>query len=388
MKNILVFSFYLLVTLATVVSAQESRRGREKGPLTWNDFIPMNESIGAEHSYLEYILDVERRRDMVNGKEMQTRTAVLYVDRKMSWVDTHYRTPQELRYNQVAFNIAELHRRRLQLVIDTGGAVNMNYYTRLLSYEVDSFCHYTYYGADTAAVAWWEWEIRRQMDSITPIMVEQHQKANAIEKITPQYHLIFNLGGGAKFFAGDMHKLFAPSGGMYSDFECGLWRHMFSMGMYIGGGRCRPDSIEAVNNINKLYHTDDISTLDLSINYGIAALDGRKWTVTPFVGYGLQAFLYEEDGTSSNGPTEGCWRVGVDVKYHMGVDDEYIGSELTRFQCSAHGKVFVSRDRFKSIVGSPTGITINAQVGFSFGMRQMKVRRAASESSMTIKSGL
>ncbi len=386
MKNILVFSFYLLVTLATVVSAQESRRGREKGPLTWNDFIPMNESIGAEHSYLEYILDVERRRDMVNGKEMQTRTAVLYVDRKMSWVDTHYRTPQELRYNQVAFDIAELHRRRLQLVIDTGGTVNMNYYTRLLTYVVDSFCHETYFGADTAAVARWEWEIRRQMDSITPMMVEQHQKANAIEKITPQYHMIFNLGGGAKFFAGDMHKLLAPSGGMYFDFECGLWRHMFSMGMYIGGDRCLPDSIEAVNDINKLYRTDKISTLDLSINYGFVAIDGRKWTVTPFVGYGLQAFLYEEDGT--NGPTEGCWRVGVDVKYHMGVDDEYIGSELTRFQCSAHGKVFVSRDRFKSIVGSPTGITINAQVGFSFGMRQMKVRRAASESSMTIKSGL
>ena len=376
MKNILVFSFYLLVTLATVVSAQESRRGREKGPLTWNDFIPMNESIGAEHSYLEYILDVERRRDMVNGKEMQTRTAVLYVDRKMSWVDTHYRTPQELRYNQVAFDIAELHRRRLQLVIDTGGTVNMNYYTRLLTYVVDSFCHETYFGADTAAVARWEWEIRRQIDSITPMMVEQHQKANAIEKITPQYHMIFNLGGGAKFFAGDMHKLLAPSGGMYFDFECGLWRHMFSMGMYIGGGRCLPDSVDNVNSIDKLYATDRLTTLDMYLNYGFTVIDAQKWCVTPFVGFGLQGFLYDDPQYSeSGGPMEGCWRAGVDVKYHLGAADEYYSNSLTRFLCSAHGKVYLSFDRFKSIVGSPTGVTINAQLGFSFGMKEQKLKK-------------
>ena len=376
-KYFLVSSFYFLVSLATVAMAQESRRGWEKGPLTWSDFAPMNESIGAEHSYLEYILDIEQRKDEVNGLEMRTRTAVLYVDRKMSWVDTHYRTPQELRYNQVAFNIAELHRRRLQVVIDTGGTVNMGYYTRLLSYEVDSFCHQTYYGADTAAVTWWDWEVRRQMDSITPIMVEQHQKANTIEKITPQFLMAFNLGGGTKLFAGDMHKLFVPSGGMYFDFEGGLWRHLFVMGFYIGGGRCQPDSVDNIRSIDKLYATDRLTTIDFYINYGFTAIDAMKWSVTPFVGYGLQGFTYsDEEYDESGGPTEGCWRAGIDVKYHMGADDEYYGNSLTRFLCSAHGKVYLSFDHFKSIIGSPTGATINVQLGFSLGMREMKLRRA------------
>ncbi|MBP5644491.1 MAG: hypothetical protein J6W95_01005 [Bacteroidales bacterium] len=380
MKKILVFSFYLLVSLATVVSAQESRRGWEKGPLTWSDFAPMNESIGAEHSYLEYILDIEMRKDEVNGVEMRTRTAVLYVDRKMSWVDTHYRTPQELRYNQVAFNLAELHRRRLQLVIDTGGPVNMNYYTRRLTYEVDSFCHETYYGADTAAVAWWEQEVRRQMDSITPLMVEQHQKANTIEKVIPEYLMSFNIGGGAKLFAGDMHRLFVPSGGMYFDFEGGLWRHLFVFGFYLGGGRCRPDSVDNVRSIDKLYATDRLTTLDMYLNYGFAAIDAQKWCVTPFVGYGMQGFLYDDEVYSeSGGPIEGCWRTGVDVKYHMGADDEYLSNSLIRFLCSAHGKMYVSFDHFKSIIGDPRGATINVQLGFSFGMRELKLRRAVKE---------
>lgn len=375
MKKTLLFVVIMLVS-TTVATAQESRRGWEKGPLTWSDFTPMNESIGAEHSYLEYILDVEQRKDEVNGMEMQTRTAVLYVDRKMSWADTHYRTPQELRYNQVAFNIAELHRRRLQVVIDTGGTVNMNYYSRLLSYEVDSFCHYTQYGADTAAVAWWEQEIRRQTDSVTPIMVEQHQKANTIEKIIPQYLLAFNIGGGAKFFAGDMHSLFAPSGGIYFDFEGGLWRNLFVMGFYIGGGRCRPDTLYNANANDNLYSTDRLTTLDMYINYGFTVIDAKKWCVTPFVGYGMQGFLYNDDEYSeSGGPIEGCLRVGVDVKYHLGAEDIYFDNSLTRFLCSAHGKVYLSFDHMKSIVGSPTGATINAQVGFSLGGREMKIRR-------------
>ena len=364
----------------TTMSQTTTLRGWEKGPLTWNDFTLVNESVGDEHSYLEYILNVEQRPDEINGREMQTKTAVLYVDRKMSWVDSHYLTPQELKYNQVAFNLAELHRRRLQLVIDTGGAVNMNYYTQLLAYMVDSFCHNTYYGADTAAVAWWEQDIRQQMDSITPIMVERHITANAIDKITPQFRMLFNIGGGAKVFNGELHDLFAPSGGLYFDFEAGIWRNELILGMYVGGGRCRPDSILAVNSINTLYHYDDISTLDLHIDYGFIAIDSRKWSVMPFVGYGLQALLYDEgDGTSSNGPSEGCWRAGIDVKYHLATGEVYMSDFLEQFLCSAHGRVYICRDKFKSIVGAPQGYTINMQLGFSFGMKQSKIRRAVKE---------
>ena len=61
----------------TAMSQNTNLRGWEKGPLTWNDFTLMNESVGDEHSYLEYILQVEQRPDEINGKEMETKTAVL-----------------------------------------------------------------------------------------------------------------------------------------------------------------------------------------------------------------------------------------------------------------------------------------------------------------------
>ena len=341
----------------------------------------MNESIGSEHSYLEYILDVEHRKDEVNGMEIYSKTAVLYVDRAMSWVDTHYRTPQELHYNQVLFNIAELHRRRLQVVIDTGGSVNMNYYTRLLTYEVDSFCHYTRYGADTAIVAWWEEETRRQMDSITPVMVEMHQKANTIESIRPELRMHFNMGGGAKIFAGDMTKYFAPSGGAYFDFEGGCWRHLFTFGAYIGGGKCLPDTIFTLNDDNMLYSTDNILTLDMYANYGFVAIDSRKFSLTPFVGYGMQGFFYQDyEGESSGGPTEGCWRAGVDFKYYFADEGGCFDNHLEQLFCALHGRLYLSHDRFKSIVGSPQGCTINLQLGISLGMRMAKIRRAVKAS--------
>ena len=176
---------FILTTLALVLpfvgAGQTTPRYWEKGPLTWNDFAVVDRSIGAEHSYLEFGLDVILRPQEVEGGTLQVRTAVAYAVKEMSWVDSNYRTPAQLRYNQVLFNIAELHRRRLQVVVDTGGNVNMEYYMRLLMHETDSFCLATNYGNDTVEVLWWEQDVRRQLDSITPLMVQKHQEANAIK---------------------------------------------------------------------------------------------------------------------------------------------------------------------------------------------------------------
>ena len=118
---------------------QKNIRYWEKGPLTWNDFTLVDKSIGSEHSYLEFGLDVVDRKQEIGGLQIAVRTAVAFCNKDMSWVDINYRTPEQLRYNQVLFNLVELHRRRLQVAVDTGQRVNMDYYMRLLTYEVDSF---------------------------------------------------------------------------------------------------------------------------------------------------------------------------------------------------------------------------------------------------------
>ena len=157
---------YLLAVcclLPSMALGQKNIRYWEKGPLTWNDFTQVDKSIGSEHSYLEFGLDVIDRKQEISGLQIAVRTAVAFCNKDMSWVDINYRTPEQLRYNQVLFNLVELHRRRLQVAVDTGQRVNMDYYMRLLTYEVDSFSRACNYGNNTAQVLWWEDEIRRQI---------------------------------------------------------------------------------------------------------------------------------------------------------------------------------------------------------------------------------
>ena len=377
MRRIFLIAAFTLL-LPVLAMGQKNIRFWEKGPLTWSDFSLVNESIGREHSYLEFGLTVITRDQDINNMTIPVKTAVAFANKEMSWVDSNYRTPSQLRYNQVVFNIVELHRRRLQVVVDTGGNVNMDYYMKLLTYEVDSFCLQSDYGNDTAEVLWWEQEIRRQMDTITPIMVERHQKANEITGFRPKMRLGMYFGGGAKFFTGDIHRYFAPSGGFYFDVDGGSWRHVFNFGFYIGGGRCKVDTLFATNPDNDLYSDDKISTLDMHFDYGFAVIDGNRLTVTPFVGYGLQGFYFNEDGNkTAGGPSEGCWRLGIDAKYDVGLTSSSYDDIVSLWGCTVHGKVYVSFDKFKSIEGTPRGCTINAQLGIGIRYRDQQVLRKA-----------
>ena len=135
-------------------------RAWEKGPLGWNNFTLVTESIGEEHSYLEYSLDIENRKYENDGVTWWGKTAVANMDKNSTWVDKNHCTAAELRYNQVLFNIVELYRRYLQVDIDTCGHADRDYYMQLLGNETSRYCRETRYGADTAAVDWWNRQVR------------------------------------------------------------------------------------------------------------------------------------------------------------------------------------------------------------------------------------
>ena len=95
--------------------------------------------------------------------------------------------------------------------------------------------------------------------------------------------------------------------------------------------------------------------------------------MAPFVGYGLQGVYYNEIGNEiGGGPTEGCWRAGVDFKYHLLNEITVSKSAFEQYLLSVEGKVFVSRDNFISIVGAPKGYTINISLGFAMQYKEGK----------------
>ena len=63
-KNALLATALLLSTLAL---GQNDLRPWTRGPLTWSDFSVVDQSIGLEHSYLEYLLDIENHTQEIEG---------------------------------------------------------------------------------------------------------------------------------------------------------------------------------------------------------------------------------------------------------------------------------------------------------------------------------
>jgi hypothetical protein len=246
---------------------------------------------------------------------------------------------------------------------------------RLLTHTVDSFCRVTNYGYDTLEVAIWDAEVRNQMDAITPRMVELEAKKNQMPKYYTTSRFGMNMGPGMKIMGGQLRDYFRPSGGMYMDFELGYWRNIFSMGFYVGGGKTKRDVV-CVNNDNDLFEGERLSVLDLNINYGFAVIDNHKIRLTPFVGYGLNGFYLNSnsESESSIGPTDGCWRAGLDFKYHLFNDADFSEKSGSQFLGSVNAKVYMTFDKMRQIEGTPKGFTINVQLGVGFMGQSNKVK--------------
>ena len=92
MKRLLLLA--TLICLAAVTShAQDDLRVWDRWPITWDDFKTVDSSIGREHSYLEFLLDIEESPFDENGRILiePELVAVAFMDKSQSWVDKNYR---------------------------------------------------------------------------------------------------------------------------------------------------------------------------------------------------------------------------------------------------------------------------------------------------------
>ena len=375
--------YHILLVLCILIPflghSQNDYRNWRKGPLTWNDFKTVPHSIAGEHSYLEFYLNIGETHETHDGVDIWTTNAEAYMDRRKSWVDTHYRNPYELYYNQTIFDLVELYRRQMQIELDTGGTPNIDYYMRRLIAEVDSLSVSTMAGADSQAVQMWNLYIHEQLDSTTPAMVNAHTMHMQAPRFLTTHRLTFAMGGAMQFTAGSLHQYFRNGGGMDMDCEIGSWRNIFKFGMYIGGSRClknawQKDERDADQD---LYSGDRLTALDLNFDYGLAAIDNYRFRLMPFVGLGMTGYYYtpsQVDATSV-GPTAFNWRFGIDARYHIHSTLMRYRQHVELSQFSVYAKLYVAPTRFRQVIDEPHGPAINLAIGIAFQERGGSVKK-------------
>lgn len=358
----------LLFGMAAALSGQESSAKHywNRGLLTWDDFQPVVVTRSEEHSYLEFNYEVSSTAYRHGAVTTGFPEAYVYVDRKQSWVDTCFMNVWELRYNQVVFDIAEMYRRLLQQRLDESTCLKAGQLVDSIFFKaeacVDTFVKACRYGTDTAEVLRWESRIVSRLMSL-PALSRMRECDNVLEVFEDYPEKMGGwVDGCFGFFPDGLSRYFTPMGGVSLGLELAYRRHDLSFGLDILGSRCRMDALSTISPVKDLLAGDELTSWSLQASYGVAAVERSRIRITPFVGVAFHKMYVLLPDYSSAGASAASFRAGVNLQWHLSntlfdTGHEYVSLNL---------RVFATHERFGSVQGSPSGHSVNVQLGFSF----------------------
>lgn len=295
----------------TFLQAQNGKKYWNEGELTWDDFKERTSSFG-ETSYLSYGLEYKRERRRSNDTVFVRVVAYAFVNTQESWIHPAYKNEQYLRYNQVIFNIVEVYKRELQQQLDK--AYSPLQYDQLLHYwmgrcneTVSKFVRESNWGTRMDAIQGGEEKTWLSMRSY-PVMDFPDFRLG-------KFGLGVHMGTGTSFYTATVQDFVVPRFVFNIGYYFMYTKYMLYVDVMYGSARMR-DTFE---HDVLLPEGQGLSSGFVNAALGYKLVEGRKFSLTPFAGYGLAQFsipnhnIEEEKIYISNGN----WMCGVNVDYNL-----------------------------------------------------------------------
>ena len=170
MKAVIILLINQLLLLIPILAVDDPIKYWSDFELTWSDFREINKS-GQTGSELVYNLVYREITFKQNDTVINRYLAYCYMDKQLSWVDQNSENDQQLKFNQVIFDIVELYRRKLQHDLDRVELSNMAeecYRTKYLlcQLQIDRFCDETENGKNLEQLQLWEQKIHDELKSL------------------------------------------------------------------------------------------------------------------------------------------------------------------------------------------------------------------------------
>ena len=272
-----------LISLCGLV-AQDQRKDWTDGKLTWDDFSERISLFDRQQvSELRYFLGYNTERQRFGDTVVLRHIAYAYVDRHLSWIIPVHKTEQNLRYNQVIFDIVEIHRRRLQIELDRvksafeiGGKFQNILHS--LTRETELFQKESEYGNNLNAIVFWEQRVASELYRFRETPIPEFENRN--------FGLGFYLGLGTNSFTGSLGTHFSSTFNCNFGYDIAYQKHTFHIGVAFGGGTVRKDYTSKYN----WQKGQGVVTATAIFSYGYAFVDNNKLKITPFVGIGVTEF--------------------------------------------------------------------------------------------------
>ena len=290
MKKILTTVVIGLIS-ASALFAQNTMRSWSDGRLTWSDFMERTGDL-THASEFRYVFSFASDRQRFGDTTVLRIVANAYMDRSLSWINSDRKTEQVLIYNQVLFEIVELHRRRLQMELDRLRHmfdVHAIFQSRnnLLIREINTFQEETNWGANLNALTAWQWRIAYELTGYAE---------SGMPELDFRSEWGMHLGFGSSGFTGAIGDHFNPTFNFAFGFDFSFRKHTLFLNGNLGWGSVRQDYFLEHN----WYSGQRINLAVLNIAYGYVLHDDGRFRVTPFVGFGVTELSKQQERNNTD----------------------------------------------------------------------------------------
>ena len=361
-----------LLFLTVLCFGQSDERQWEEGKLTWDDFKGEPFTSSTKASELNYQLSYSTTKKRIGDTTLFAFQTKNYINPNISWVKNAYKSDELLRYNQVIFNILELHRRRLQSQLHR--IYNLNWAEEKLrtqyqncNYEIKQFQNDTQLGTDESALEYWDQRIAQELKDNPFELVPEISDKNL------GYGL--NAGFGTGRLTGTISDSFTPTFNFMFGFDVAYKNTILFLNGTLAGNRVKSDYSEDGLLWPKDLKTN-VAVLDVSI--GQALIDNAKHKLTPFAGLGILEFTaanregeeYEDHRIVNYGLIYG---LNYDFKFRKGIKltpSPYGATLKERTEQNFRVKLYVTTAEYENM----KGISINLTVGYAVFGRIIEIK--------------
>jgi len=301
---------FLLIGLIFVngLPAQDIKKDWAEGKLTWNDFSERNYEQGV--SELNYFLGFETGKQKFGDTIVVRNFAQAYIYKDLSWINPKFKTAQYLRYNQVIFDIIEIHRRRLQIELDRMGSFESIYYS--CDNEIERFYKESNGGSNLGSIIFWEQKMSDELDFFKEEPIPKFENRS--------FGYAMHAGLGAGYFTSSLGEHFSSTINLIYGFDVAYKQSIFYINATLAAGNVTKDYSFSDEIWNKKKRAG-LAVLDVS--YGYAFIDNRKLKLAPFLGLGItELSLFSPDYMDENDDENTGYRF-VDYNVIFGLNADY-----------------------------------------------------------------
>ncbi|WP_339658841.1 hypothetical protein [uncultured Polaribacter sp.] len=302
------FVLILLCTFSNTINSQEYRKYWKDGKLTWDDF--QAQPTQNNPTYLAYVLMYQTDKKVIDDVTYYGVFSDAYIDKSLSFVHHNLKDEHHLEYNQVIFNLVEIHKRKLQKRIYT---LNNIYEVNplfsdsksQLEREVYNFQEEGNYGIQLDVTTQWLLRTSEELAASPAFEIPDFRKSN----------WTYGLYGGVDFgFYGDTYnEVFNSTIAMSLGFEFSYKKVFMGLNMNFTNSKLNTDLMDD----SFIIPQGERSTIGLLNGYfGYPVYETKKFRIMPFAGYGL-TFLSEagnEDNKQETSAATSIFGVNFDLK--------------------------------------------------------------------------